>query len=109
MKKLNYFFALLTILSFSFIVACSNDESETNDEADSTIVQMEEKMNEIESNEADTSSTSKTGESTKLGKEYTAKYVCPMHCKGSGSDKPGVCSNSDCGMELIENPTYEGN
>ena len=33
---------------------------------------------------------------------YTAPYICPNHCKGSGSDKPGKCSV--CGMELIKNP-----
>ena len=106
MKKLNYFFALLTILSFSFIVACSSDESDT-DESDSTIVQMEEKMDKIESGETDTLSSPGTDENAKLGKEYTAKYVCPMHCKGSGSDKPGECS--ECGMDLIENQNYKSN
>ena len=27
--------------------------------------------------------------SEKQGKEYTAAYVCPMHCEGSGSDQEG--------------------
>ncbi len=40
-------------------------------------------------------------------KEYTSRYICPNHCPGSGSDKPGVCPV--CGMELIENPDWEGN
>lgn len=31
------------------------------------------------------------------GIEYTSKYICPMHCKGSGSDQPGVCPV--CGMD----------
>lgn len=39
-----------------------------------------------------------------LGKEYTSKYICPMHCVGSGSDKPGKCPV--CGAEYIENPDY---
>ena len=25
------------------------------------------------------------------GKEYTSAYVCPMHCKDSGSDAAGKC------------------
>lgn len=44
---------------------------------------------------------SATTETIKKGKEYTSKYVCPEHCKGSGSDKPGKCS--ECGMDLVEN------
>lgn len=28
---------------------------------------------------------------------HTAAYVCPMHCEGTGSDKPGVCPV--CGMD----------
>jgi hypothetical protein len=35
----------------------------------------------------------------KSGKEYTSAYVCPMHCKGSGSDTTGTCPI--CGMEYI--------
>ena len=35
------------------------------------------------------------------GKEYTSAYICPMHCKGSGSDKPGECPV--CGMAYKKN------
>lgn len=37
----------------------------------------------------------------KTGPEYTSAYVCPMHCKGSGSDKPGKCPT--CGMDYVAN------
>lgn len=37
-------------------------------------------------------------------KDFIAKYVCPNHCNGSGSEKQGTCSI--CGMELIENIDY---
>ena len=50
--------------------------------------------------------TTEEEETTELSKEYTSKYICPMHCKGSGSDKPGTCPV--CGMEYIENPDYQG-
>jgi rubrerythrin len=33
--------------------------------------------------------------------EYTAAYVCPMHCEGSGSEEPGSCPV--CGMDYVEN------
>lgn len=36
-------------------------------------------------------------EEAKQGKEYTSAYICPMHCEGSGSDKPGECPV--CGMK----------
>ena len=31
--------------------------------------------------------------------EYTSAYVCPMHCKGSGSDTTGTCPV--CGMDYV--------
>lgn len=34
-------------------------------------------------------------------KEFTSAYVCPMHCKGSGSDAPGDCPV--CGMPYVKN------
>ena len=40
----------------------------------------------------------------KQGKEYTSKYVCPMHCEGSGSDAEGKCPV--CGMTYVLNEDY---
>ena len=37
----------------------------------------------------------------KDGKEYTSAYICPMHCKGSGSDKAGKCPV--CKMDYVAN------
>lgn len=37
----------------------------------------------------------------KSGPEYTSAYICPMHCKGSGSEKPGKCPV--CGMDYVAN------
>jgi hypothetical protein len=37
--------------------------------------------------------------------EYSSMYICPMHCKGSGSDKPGVCPV--CGMDYELNESYQ--
>lgn len=39
--------------------------------------------------------------SDKQGKEYTSAYICPMHCKGSGSDKAGNCPV--CKMAYVAN------
>lgn len=41
----------------------------------------------------------------KTGPEYTSAYVCPMHCKGSGSNEPGKCNV--CGMDYVVNPEHE--
>lgn len=46
-------------------------------------------------------SSSNNKESEKTGKEYTSAYICPMHCKGSGSDSTGTCPT--CGMDYIKN------
>lgn len=35
------------------------------------------------------------------GMEYTSAYVCPMHCKGSGSAEAGKCPV--CGMDYVAN------
>lgn len=31
---------------------------------------------------------------------YTSTYVCPMHCPGGGSAKPGICPG--CGMDYVK-------
>lgn len=41
-------------------------------------------------------------ETTRNNKEYDSTYICPMHCKGSGSETPGECPV--CGMKYIKNP-----
>jgi uncharacterized protein involved in copper resistance len=43
----------------------------------------------------------------KQGKEYTSKYVCPMHCEGSGSDEEGKCPV--CGMTYVLNEEHTAN
>jgi hypothetical protein len=98
MKKLNYLFTgLLFGAIFTFAMCATNDES-TDEKGDSSISNLEKKMDNLESG----SDTAKTKE---LGKEYTAKYICPMHCEGSGAEKAGKCSV--CEMDLIENPTVQ--
>ncbi|HMQ50107.1 MAG TPA: heavy metal-binding domain-containing protein [Saprospiraceae bacterium] len=39
------------------------------------------------------------------GKEYTSAYVCPMHCKDSGSEQVGQCPV--CGMDYIKNSEHQ--
>lgn len=44
-------------------------------------------------------------EADKSGPEYTSAYVCPMHCKGSGSDQPGTCPV--CKMDYVANEDHQ--
>ncbi len=41
------------------------------------------------------------GAANKTGKEYTSAYICPMHCKGSGSAAAGKCPA--CKMDYVAN------
>lgn len=45
--------------------------------------------------EASTEAAAKHGEGT----AYTAAYVCPMHCEGSGGEAAGKCPA--CGMDYV--------
>lgn len=38
----------------------------------------------------------------KTSKEYASKYICPMYCVGSGSDKMGICPVCEMDYELNE-------
>ncbi|WP_271855596.1 heavy metal-binding domain-containing protein [Patiriisocius marinus] len=49
----------------------------------------------------------KTQTTEKQRKDDTSVYVCPMHCKDSGSDKEGKCDT--CGMALVKNEDHTGN
>ena len=55
----------------------------------------------------DNKAETKTETTEKQGKEYTSAYVCPMHCKDSGSDKEGKCDT--CGMALVKNEDHKAN
>lgn len=35
---------------------------------------------------------------------YTSAYICPMHCKDSGSDKEGTCPV--CGMDYVKSEEH---
>jgi hypothetical protein len=100
MKKYSLFVAIMAFAAIFFVTNCSSGGDSDEQVADTAITQLEEKMDDIESSD---SSGLKSG-TAELGSEYTAKYICPMHCKGSGADKAGNCP--DCGMEYMENPNF---
>ena len=41
------------------------------------------------------------GEIDRTTPEYASAYICPMHCKGSGSAESGECPG--CGMDYVAN------
>ncbi len=49
--------------------------------------------------------TEQAEDGSKQSKEYTSAYICPMHCKDSGSDKRGKCPA--CGMDYKKNDKIE--
>ena len=51
------------------------------------------------------SAPSEGANTEKQGKEYTAAYVCPMHCEGSGSEEAGKCPV--CGMDYVANESHQ--
>jgi len=53
----------------------------------------------ISCNSSDSSTTKIEKATDKNGKEYKSSYICPMSCKGSGSDQPGKCPA--CKMDYV--------
>jgi hypothetical protein len=93
MKKFNLILSSFAIVAILFLFSCGGTESsETN--ADSAKV-----------NKSETTDSSKVTKNDANKTEKVAKYICPMHCKGSDSDKAGTCPV--CGMDLIENPDFK--
>lgn len=85
MKNIKYsLFIALMGLAF---VACNSGQSNENTTSEEN-VEMHEGHDHMESDAQD---------QDKSGPEYTSKYICPMHCEGSGSDEPGKCPV--CGMD----------
>ncbi len=93
-------------LFLSFILACNSENSNNsnNQGKDSVNVPIENSVKETLTDSTEAKTEENTG-NDQLNEEYTAKYICPNHDKGSGSDNPGDCPV--CGMELIENPNYQ--
>ena len=84
-------------------VSCKGKTEETKETSTEATMEHEghdmEKMNH-EGHDMDNMETA-----DKQGKEYTSKYVCPMHCEGSGSDDEGKCPV--CGMTYVLNEDFQ--
>jgi len=97
---------IITGLFFIFTIACNSENTNNSGTQDKDSVSVSGTENQIEDIQPDTTEAKQeTNANNKLDKAYTAKYICPNH-DSNGSDKPGDCPV--CGMELIENPNYQG-
>lgn len=75
------FLSVLLVTSMGLIVSCGGNQSNgEGQDHDHSQMQHEQTIH---------------GE----GMEYTSKYVCPMHCEGSGGEEPGTCPV--CGMDYV--------
>ena len=81
MKKIRLVFPLLLLATATFFFACGGGDKKADNDGDKT---------EVNANQ---------------GPEYTSAYICPMHCKGSGSDKAGICPT--CEMDYVANDNYQ--
>lgn len=93
-------FSVLTLLFCAALFAVSCGGAGAGDSADQS---QEETHEHGDHDHADHShdtatATAPTGAHGE-GKEFTSAYVCPMHCKDSGSDEPGKCPA--CGMAYV--------
>ncbi len=98
MKAVKLAVKLIAVISFTAFFACNSEPSGEKDTQNADSVEI---MNQ--NSDHNTNSEKKETKEKTTPKDYTAKYICPMHCPKSGSDKLGDCP--ECGMELIENPT----
>ena len=98
MKNLIY---LLSLLMFVLFSCGKSKQIKSESIADDTSAQQVEKTDTAHSS----GYSGQEYNVTLSDYDYTAPYICPNHCPGSGSDKPGKCPV--CGMDLIPNPDYQ--
>ena len=93
---------LFTVIILTAFFGCTSQENNSDTKNIDTTSVKETSTNAIKDSII-TEEPKEIKQTTK--KDYTAKYICPMHCAKSGSDKMGNCP--ECGMELIENPNTQ--
>ncbi len=97
-----------TIIGIAFVsalvltVSCKGKTEEAKET--STEATMEHDGHDMDKMDHEDHDMDKMETADKQGKEYTSKYVCPMHCEGSGSDEEGKCPV--CGMTYVLNEEY---
>ncbi len=90
MKKIQLS-TLITLFALTLFIFSCGSEGHSHDEDATETTQTDE--NNTENEEV-------TAVAVDLNsKEYASAFVCPMHCKGSGSDVAGKCPA--CGMDYV--------
>lgn len=92
MKNLNFLKTILPLFALSLLLSACGGNADTA--TDNAATEETEHRHEDGHMEAD-------ADAAKQGPEYTSAYICPMHCDGSGSEKPGECPV--CGMDYVKN------
>mgnify|MGYP000500304870 CR=1 FL=1 len=88
-------------------VSCKGKNAENNEPSTEETMDhdMDHKDHDMDSMDHKDHNMGEMGTADKQGKKYTSKYVCPMHCEGSGSDAEGKCPV--CGMTYVMNEDYK--
>ena len=93
-------FSVLTLLFCAalFAVSCGGGGEQAGHSHDETHEHSDHDHADHDHDHQTTTSAAPAGAHGE-GKEYTSAYVCPMHCKGSGSEEAGKCPV--CGMSYV--------
>lgn len=101
MKTISFFSKLSLFVLVLAATSCGNTSKKTPNAADAeTPAATEENMQ----NDGHAMQSDLNDSMLKDGPEYSSKYVCPMHCQGSGSESEGKCPV--CGMTYVVNENY---
>jgi hypothetical protein len=110
MERLKFKFGFALLFAAAFLLAScggGGQSHEGHDHDNSTTEQTDQGMDQGHDHSADSEASGEKSSTDGMGPEYTSAYVCPMHCKGSGSDQPGNCPV--CGMDYIARAEHEAN
>lgn len=102
----NLLWAGLFLAMFSF--ACGDTGSDSKAEEETTEQQMQDESgmeHEGHDHDGHDHGDQMSDSEDKSGPEYTSRYICPMHCEGSGGAEPGICPV--CGMDYVLNEDYQ--
>ncbi len=100
MKKL-----ILIIIPVMVLFSCQHGGKQPQPEKDKSVVTSGKTSPAVDVHDTMPTYNNQPHEEKLSDYDYTAPYICPNHCPGSGSDKPGKCPV--CGMDLIPNPDYQ--
>ena len=102
MKFLKFGFYATMFAMALFVTACGAEATTNESEGDKT--EHEEGHDDHENHEHDNEEVGDSASIDVDSPEHTSAYICPMFCKGSGSDTEGKCPV--CGMDYVKNENH---